>query len=281
MTQSDPGDPHVCAEQFQALFQSLTVWGHWGEGDERGALRHLTPERVAAAAGLVRDGHHRHAEPAAEHRAGVRQSPAGAPPHDRAGPGRTRGRWASLATTWASTTTATPTATSTRSATSPIGGPCTTAAPADSVTPRARRSARSRCSRTVSSGAACCSTSRAGAACAGSSRASTSARGPRGGRARPGGPRGRRRHPPGAHRPRPSPRRAGTWDAAHAKAGLHPTAMTFVAERQRRRPGQRRQQRHGAEQHRGRRLSHPRPGHQRDGRPPARLPPVRGSVRRL
>ena len=56
MTQSDPGDPHVSAEQFQALFRSLNVWGAWGEEDERGALQHLTPERVAAAARLVREG---------------------------------------------------------------------------------------------------------------------------------------------------------------------------------------------------------------------------------
>ena len=56
MTQADTGDPHLSAEQFQALFRSLTVWGNWGEEDERGALRHLTPERVAAAARLVREG---------------------------------------------------------------------------------------------------------------------------------------------------------------------------------------------------------------------------------
>jgi kynurenine formamidase len=56
MTQADRCDPHVSAEQFQALFRSLTVWGDWGENDERGALRHLAPKRVAAAARLVRDG---------------------------------------------------------------------------------------------------------------------------------------------------------------------------------------------------------------------------------
>ena len=42
-----------------------------------------------------------------------------------------------------------------------------------------------------------------------------------------------------------------------------------------------RQQRHGAEQHRGDRVSDPRAGAQRDGRPSSRLPPVRGSRRRL
>jgi len=49
-------DAAVSAEQFAALFSSLSTWGRWGEGDERGTLNHLTPERVAAAVGLVRDG---------------------------------------------------------------------------------------------------------------------------------------------------------------------------------------------------------------------------------
>ncbi len=31
-------------------------WGRWGNGDERGAANHITPERVAQAAGLVRQG---------------------------------------------------------------------------------------------------------------------------------------------------------------------------------------------------------------------------------
>jgi len=34
----------------------VSTWGRWGEGDQRGALNELTPERVAAAARLVRDG---------------------------------------------------------------------------------------------------------------------------------------------------------------------------------------------------------------------------------
>jgi kynurenine formamidase len=46
----------VTAEQFEALFRSVSTWGRWGYDNERGALNHLTPERVAAAAGLVRDG---------------------------------------------------------------------------------------------------------------------------------------------------------------------------------------------------------------------------------
>jgi kynurenine formamidase len=47
---------HVSAEQFGALFRTVSTWGRWGGDDERGALNHLTAERVAAAARLVRDG---------------------------------------------------------------------------------------------------------------------------------------------------------------------------------------------------------------------------------
>src|SRR5919202_1160372 len=46
----------VSADEFQALFRSLSEWRRWGKDDERGALHHLTRERVATAAGLVRDG---------------------------------------------------------------------------------------------------------------------------------------------------------------------------------------------------------------------------------
>jgi kynurenine formamidase len=34
----------------------VSTWGRWGENDQRGALNELTPERVTAAARLVRDG---------------------------------------------------------------------------------------------------------------------------------------------------------------------------------------------------------------------------------
>lgn len=34
----------------------MTTWGRWGDDDVRGALNHITPERVAAAARLVREG---------------------------------------------------------------------------------------------------------------------------------------------------------------------------------------------------------------------------------
>jgi kynurenine formamidase len=46
----------VGADEFRALFADLSTWGRWGAGDDRGALHHLTADRVAAAARLVRDG---------------------------------------------------------------------------------------------------------------------------------------------------------------------------------------------------------------------------------
>ncbi len=46
----------MTGEEFAALFAAVRTWGRWGPDDERGALNHLTPERVSLAAGLVRDG---------------------------------------------------------------------------------------------------------------------------------------------------------------------------------------------------------------------------------
>jgi kynurenine formamidase len=46
----------VGADEFSALFDALRNWGRWGKEDERGALHHLTPDRVTAAARLVGDG---------------------------------------------------------------------------------------------------------------------------------------------------------------------------------------------------------------------------------
>ena len=43
-------DAHVSAEEFAALFDSLSNWGRWGADDERGTLNLLTAERVASAA---------------------------------------------------------------------------------------------------------------------------------------------------------------------------------------------------------------------------------------
>lgn len=49
-------EARVSASEFRALFEEVCTWGRWGDGDERGALHNLTAERVAAAAQLVRDG---------------------------------------------------------------------------------------------------------------------------------------------------------------------------------------------------------------------------------
>ena len=46
----------VSAAEFAELFRSLSSWGRWGEGDERGALNYLEPGRVAAASRLVQEG---------------------------------------------------------------------------------------------------------------------------------------------------------------------------------------------------------------------------------
>jgi kynurenine formamidase len=54
--QAPTNQAHVSADEFAALFRKLSAWGRWGDDDERGALNHLTPERVAAAADLAREG---------------------------------------------------------------------------------------------------------------------------------------------------------------------------------------------------------------------------------
>ena len=46
----------VSAAEFKALFETVSNWGRWGEDDERGTLNYLTPDRVAAAVRLVRSG---------------------------------------------------------------------------------------------------------------------------------------------------------------------------------------------------------------------------------
>ncbi len=60
MKHDDPQDGDrsidVSAADFKALFEAVSNWGRWGTDDERGALNYLTPDRVAAAARLVRSG---------------------------------------------------------------------------------------------------------------------------------------------------------------------------------------------------------------------------------
>ena len=49
-------DKVVTEQEFSALVRSVSNWNRWGPDDQRGALHFLTPERIAAATGLVRDG---------------------------------------------------------------------------------------------------------------------------------------------------------------------------------------------------------------------------------
>jgi kynurenine formamidase len=46
----------MTAGEFRELFDEVSNWGRWSEGRERGALNHLTPDRVATAARLVQSG---------------------------------------------------------------------------------------------------------------------------------------------------------------------------------------------------------------------------------
>jgi kynurenine formamidase len=46
----------ITAQEFRELFSAVSNWGRWDDGGERGALNHLTPARITAAARLVRSG---------------------------------------------------------------------------------------------------------------------------------------------------------------------------------------------------------------------------------
>jgi kynurenine formamidase len=46
----------VSASEFRAIFDKVCTWGRWGEDDERGALNHLSPDRISAAARLAQRG---------------------------------------------------------------------------------------------------------------------------------------------------------------------------------------------------------------------------------
>jgi kynurenine formamidase len=60
MSQADEttqiGSTDVSTGEFESLFAELCRWGRWGDDDDRGALHFLTPECVTAAARLVREG---------------------------------------------------------------------------------------------------------------------------------------------------------------------------------------------------------------------------------
>ncbi len=43
-------------EDFRAVGERLRNWGRWGKEDERGTVNLITPERLVAAAGLIRQG---------------------------------------------------------------------------------------------------------------------------------------------------------------------------------------------------------------------------------
>jgi kynurenine formamidase len=49
-------DPTMSAASFRALYERLRGQAPWGPGDRRGALNHITAARLAAAAGEVRAG---------------------------------------------------------------------------------------------------------------------------------------------------------------------------------------------------------------------------------
>ncbi len=84
------------------------------------------------------------------------------------------------------------------------------------------------------------------------------------------------RHPPGAHRPRAPLRRARAMGHGEGQGGPAPDRSSLPGRPAGRGAGIGRQQRHRTQHHRGHRLPDPRAGAQRDGRPPARLPAVRG-----
>ena len=46
----------MAGAEFRELFDAVSTWDRWGENSARGALNHLTPDRTAAAARLVTSG---------------------------------------------------------------------------------------------------------------------------------------------------------------------------------------------------------------------------------
>jgi kynurenine formamidase len=76
--------------EFDSLFERLKTWGQWGPDDDRGTMNWLTPDKVVAAARLVRTGRsismalpiNKHAgpdnpEPAVHHMARLHDIPLG------------------------------------------------------------------------------------------------------------------------------------------------------------------------------------------------------------
>jgi kynurenine formamidase len=46
----------VSLAEFEEIFESVKNWGRWGKDDELGTLNYVTPDKVRAAAALVRSG---------------------------------------------------------------------------------------------------------------------------------------------------------------------------------------------------------------------------------
>jgi len=46
----------LSVEEFERIFESVKNWGRWGADDELGTLNYVSPEKVQAAAALVRSG---------------------------------------------------------------------------------------------------------------------------------------------------------------------------------------------------------------------------------
>jgi kynurenine formamidase len=48
--------PRLSVAEFEEIFESVKNWNRWGPDDELGTLNYVTPEKVRAAAALVRSG---------------------------------------------------------------------------------------------------------------------------------------------------------------------------------------------------------------------------------
>jgi kynurenine formamidase len=51
-----PAGSNLSPADFEAMFEEVKNWGRWGPDDRLGTLNFITPEKVRAAAGLVREG---------------------------------------------------------------------------------------------------------------------------------------------------------------------------------------------------------------------------------
>lgn len=56
MAIQQPKTSIISLEAFDQLFETLKNWGRWGAEDERGTLNYITPEKICAAAALVKRG---------------------------------------------------------------------------------------------------------------------------------------------------------------------------------------------------------------------------------